>query len=122
LLFGSDWGTSISYRYFGRGKNWATYAATPAGDPPAYLPLHFEWNLRQVRSIEMSEDDRAKILGLNIARLCKINVKEYLRRKEERYGDEIRWDEIGVAWQSKTPWDEAEERLGPKGRVSAAGD
>jgi predicted TIM-barrel fold metal-dependent hydrolase len=119
LLFGSDWGTSISYRYFGRGKHFATYAATPAGDPPNYLPHHFEWNLRQVRSIDMSEDDRAKILGLNMARLCKIHVKAFLQEQEERYGDQIRWEDVTLRWESRTPWEPAEERLGPKGRAAA---
>ena len=95
LLFGSDWGASISYRYYGKDR---IYAATPAGDPPTSLPLHMDWNLRQVRAIEMSEDDRAKILGLNMARLCKFDVKALLRRKEERYGAQIGWDEISLRW------------------------
>lgn len=98
LLFGSDWGASISYRYFGRGRA-TTYAATPAGDPPHSLPLHMDWNLRQVRAIEMSEDDRAKILGMNMAKICKVDVKNILRAKEDRYGREIGWDQVKVRWE-----------------------
>ena len=95
LLFGSDWGTSISYQYYGQDR---TYAATPPGAPPTYLPLHMDWNLRQVMAIEMSEDDRAKILGLNMAKLCKVDVKGLMREKEERYGDQIQWDQVPAAW------------------------
>jgi len=96
LLFGSDWGASISYRYFGK-KN--TYAATPADEPPTSLPLHMDWNLRQIRAIEMSEEDRAKILGLNMAKICKLDIKKILRVKEERYGEQITWDEVKLRWQ-----------------------
>ncbi len=96
LLFGSDWGASISYRYYGKDK---AYAATPAGDPPTALPLHMDWNLRQIRAIEMSEDDRAKILGLNMARICGVDVKALMKEKEERYGDKISWDDVEVRWQ-----------------------
>lgn len=101
LLFGSDWGASISYRYYGQEK---TYAATPAEEPPTVLPLHMDWNLRQIQQIEMSEEDRELILGLNIARICKLDVKKLLQNKEERYGPQIRWEEIAVGWEpKKTP-------------------
>lgn len=96
LVFGSDWGASISYRYFGKGN---TYAATPAGDPPTLLPHHMDWNLRQIRAIEMSEDDRAKILGLNMAKICKLDLKAILAAKEERYGAQIGQDEIKLRWE-----------------------
>lgn len=96
VIFGSDWGASISYRYYGRNK---IYAATPTEDPPTSLPLHMDWNLRQIRAIEMSEDDRAKILGLNMARLCKLDVAGILKGKEERYGKQIGWGEVEVKWQ-----------------------
>jgi predicted TIM-barrel fold metal-dependent hydrolase len=95
LLFGSDWGASISYRHYGLGR---TYASTPPEEPPLSLPLHIDWNLKQVHGIEMSEDERAKILGLNMARICKLDVKRILTDKEERYGNQISWDDVSLRW------------------------
>ena len=66
ILFGSDYGTSISYTRVGD----KTIATTNV--PPTYLPDHFGWNLRQIDKIEMSEDDRNLILGLNAEKLFKI--------------------------------------------------
>ena len=66
ILFGSDYGASISYTRVG-DKTFAT-----ANVPPTYLPDHFAWNLRQINKIEMPEDDRNLILGLNAKRLFKI--------------------------------------------------
>ena len=63
LMFGSDYGTSISYTRVGD----KTFATTNV--PPTYLPDHFGWNLRQIDRIEMSEDDRNLILGLNAKKL-----------------------------------------------------
>jgi len=96
LLFGSDWGASISYRYFGKDK---VFAATPPTEPPTELPLHMDWNLRQVMAIEMPEEDRAKILGENMARICGIDAREIQRKKEERYGRRIEWEEVELRWQ-----------------------
>ncbi len=97
LIFGSDWGASIAYKYYGTEKT--TYAATTWDAPPTELPLHMDWNLRQVHAIDMSEDDRAKILGLNMARICKLDIKSLMRAKEERYGDPIEWDDVPLKWQ-----------------------
>ncbi len=99
LLFGSDWGASIAYKYYGRERT--TYAATTWDDPPTDLPLHMDWNLRQIHAIDMSEDDRAKILGLNMARICGLDVKTLMRQKEARYGDQISWDDISIRWSRR---------------------
>ncbi len=40
LLFGSDWGASISYHYYGKGTT--IYASTPPLEPPTELPLHID--------------------------------------------------------------------------------
>jgi len=63
ILFGSDYGASIGYTRVGD----KTFATTNV--PPTYLPDHFGWNLRQIDKIEMSEDDRNLILGLNAKKL-----------------------------------------------------
>ncbi|MBW2367654.1 MAG: amidohydrolase family protein [Deltaproteobacteria bacterium] len=96
LLFGSDWGVSISYQPYGKGN---IYAATPPENPPNTLPMHMDWNLRQIYAIEMSEEDRAKILGLNMAKICKLDIKAIMARKEDRYGDRISWNEIDTYWE-----------------------
>ncbi len=98
LIYGSDWGTSISYQYYGKDK---TYASTPPNHPPHNLPLHMDWNLRQVRAIEMPEDERAKILGLNMARICGVDTKAVLAAKEARYGEQIAWSQVETAWDGK---------------------
>lgn len=85
LIFGSDFGASISYRRVGD----KVYAVTPAEEPPTELPLHQDWALRQIRAIEMPEEDRAKILGLNLAKLCKLDVKRIIKNKESKYGEAI---------------------------------
>jgi hypothetical protein len=95
MLFGSDWGASISYNFYGKDK---IYAATPPEEPPTTLPLHMDWNLRQIMQIDMPEEDRALILGLNMARICKLDVKEIMKKKEARHGNQIQWDEITVRW------------------------
>lgn len=76
LIFGSDWGTSISYYRYGH----KVVPATPAKNPPRTLVLHEDWALRQIWKIEMPEEDRAKILGLNLARVCGIDVDARLSR------------------------------------------
>lgn len=96
---GSDWGASISYHYYGEGTT--IYASTPPTEPPTELPLHIDWNLRQVMGLEISEEDRAKILGLNTARLCKLDTAELQKQKEDRYGEQISWDEVSLRWSSK---------------------
>jgi predicted TIM-barrel fold metal-dependent hydrolase len=98
LLYGSDWGASISYRAYGRDKT-QIYAATPSADPPRSLPLHIDWNLRQVMSVEMPEEDREKILGMNMAKICKLDIKTILREKEDKYGQEIEWKEVPKPWE-----------------------
>jgi predicted TIM-barrel fold metal-dependent hydrolase len=95
MLFGSDWGASVSYRYYGQDR---VFAATPPSEPPTVLPLHIDWNLRQLLAIEMPEEDRAKVLGENMARLCGIDIAEIQRRKEARYGERIDWEEIELRW------------------------
>jgi len=98
LIFGSDWGASIHYRRVGD----RTYAIAPPGEPPRILSLHQDWALRQINAIEMPEEDRAKILGLNMARLCKIDVNAILRkRQEERYGPQIPLEEVPeeLSWE-----------------------
>lgn len=96
LVFGSDWGASISYQFYGKDK---IYAATPPEEPPTVLPLHMDWNLRQIMQIDMPEEDRALILGLNMARICKLNIKEIMKKKESRHGEQIQWNEITVRWE-----------------------
>ncbi len=71
ILYGSDYGTSISYSRI----NERTYATTHY--PPKYLPDHFGWNLRQVQLIDMPEDDRNLILGLNAAKVFKLDLKAF---------------------------------------------
>lgn len=98
-----DWGASISYHYF--GKDTTIYASTPPLEPPTELPLHIDWNLRQVMGLEISEEDRARILGLNMARLCKLDAAKLQEQKEARYGEQISWDEVSLKW---SPEDEAQ--------------
>ena len=98
LVFGSDFGASMSYKRI-EGK---TYSVTPPEFPPQTLSMHQDWCLRQIMQIEMPEEDRAKILGLNMARLCKIDVEARLgTRMEERYGPAIRPDEapVDLSWE-----------------------
>ena len=101
LVFGTDWGASISYhRVEGR-----VYAGTPADRPPRTLVLHQDWATRQMNKIEMPEEHRAKILGLNMARLCKIDVESLLRAEQERcYGPQILIEDVPVdaAWDTKS--------------------
>jgi predicted TIM-barrel fold metal-dependent hydrolase len=85
LVFGSDWGASISYHRV-EGK---VYAGTPFGKPPKTLVHHQDWATRQMDKIEMPEEDRAKILGLNLAKLCKIDVEKRLWAEQEKYGPQI---------------------------------
>jgi len=110
LVFGTDWGASISYhRVDGLAPHHAgtkVFAGTPVADPPRSLVLHQDWAMRQLRSIEMPEEHRAMILGLNMARLCGIDVMGRLEDEQERrYGPEIsfdqapldlRWDRAGL--------------------------
>jgi predicted TIM-barrel fold metal-dependent hydrolase len=101
LIFGSDFGASIAYRRI-EGR---TYAVTPPEQPPQTLALHQDWCLRQIMQIEMPEDDRAKILGLNMARLCRIDVEARLRRQmDERYGPPIRPEDapVDLGWETVT--------------------
>ena len=86
LVFGSDWGASISYHRV-EGK---VYAGTPFGKPPKTLVHHQDWATRQIDKIEMPEEDRAKILGLNLAKLCKIDVEKRLWAEQEKYGKQIK--------------------------------
>ena len=51
--------------------------------------------------LEISEEDRAEILGLNMARLYKLEVAELQRQKEDRYGKQISWDEVSIKWSSE---------------------
>jgi predicted TIM-barrel fold metal-dependent hydrolase len=113
LVFGSDWGASIPYHRIdglaaGRGGS-RVFAGTPAGDPPRTLVLHEDWALRQLHRIELPEEHRAMILGLNMARLCGIDVDARLREQQEaRYGPQIRDDEA----PEDLSWDTSVQRAG----------
>jgi predicted TIM-barrel fold metal-dependent hydrolase len=99
LVFGTDWGASISYHRM-EGK---VYPGTPAVNPPRTLVHHQDWAMRQMSKIEMTEEDRAHILGLNLARLCKIDVGALLSSEQEkRYGPEIPLESVPVdtKWES----------------------
>ncbi len=50
--------------------------------------------------LEISEEDGAKILGLNMARLCRLDAAKLQEQKEARYGEQISWDEVGLRWSS----------------------
>ena len=101
LVFGTDWGASISYhRVEGlehdhpHGK---VFAATPVNDPPRTLILHEDWALRQMNKIEMSEEHRAMILELNMARLCEIDVDRRLwEEQDRRYGPQLSNEEVPI--------------------------
>jgi predicted TIM-barrel fold metal-dependent hydrolase len=71
ILYGSDYGTSISYSRIGD----RTYATTHI--PPKYLPDHFGWNIRQIQLLDIPEDDRNQILGLNAAKIFKLDLKKF---------------------------------------------
>ena len=106
LVFGTDWGASISYhrvegleQHHPHGK---VFAATPVNDPPRTLILHEDWALRQMNKIEMSEEHRAMILGLNMARLCGIDVDRRLwEEQDRRYGPQLSNEEapIDTGWE-----------------------
>jgi len=64
-------------------------------EPPRTLILHEDWALRQMKKIERSEEHRAMILGLNMARLCGIDVDQRLWEEQaRRYGPQLRNDEV----------------------------
>jgi predicted TIM-barrel fold metal-dependent hydrolase len=114
LVFGTDWGASISYHrvdgiephlHDGRGK---VYAGTPFHDPPRTLILHEDWALRQMNKIEMPEEHRAMILGLNMARLCGIDVDKRLwEEQEKKYGPQISSEGLRNDWEAERKGSEA---------------
>ncbi|MGA2466823.1 MAG: amidohydrolase family protein [Thermodesulfobacteriota bacterium] len=81
LIFGSDFGASHSYQRLADGK---VYGVWP-NKPPTHLVHHMAWGLEQIHKVEMPEEHREMILGLNIARLCKIDVKKRLREERKKY-------------------------------------
>lgn len=78
MIFGSDYGASFTYATAG-GRSFGYWPH----EPPRRLPEHLAWNLRQLHKVEMPEEDRDKILGLNIARLTGLDVKSYVLRRQE---------------------------------------
>jgi predicted TIM-barrel fold metal-dependent hydrolase len=120
LVWGTDWGASIPYHrvdglephvHRGQGK---VYAGTPFHQPPRKLILHQDWALRQMRRIEMPEEHRAMILGLNMATLCGINVEARLKEDQERrYGPPIKAEHLHNDWEAaRTSWERAQPRAG----------
>lgn len=39
--------------------------------------------------------DNARALLADMARLCKLDLAELQKQKEDRYGEQISWDELG---------------------------
>jgi predicted TIM-barrel fold metal-dependent hydrolase len=105
LVFGTDWGASISYhRVDGLAHahgGTKVFAATPANDPPRTLVLHEDWAMRQMNKIEMPEEHRSMILGINMARLCGIEVEKRLWEEQNQYGPQISNDDVSI----DTSWD-----------------
>ena len=100
MVFGSDYGASISYRRV-EGE---VRSVTVSNEPPKTLQMHQDFALRQIRQIEMPENERAMILGLNMARLCRIDLNVLLKRiQEERYGSAIAVQETQDEWPPDEP-------------------
>lgn len=83
ITFGSDFGASYTYERLADGRVYAIWTK-----PPWHLAYHTAWSLEQIYKVDMPAKDRAKILGLNTAKLCKIDVKQYLREQEKKYASE----------------------------------
>ncbi|MDA4130612.1 MAG: amidohydrolase family protein [Thaumarchaeota archaeon] len=75
IMYGSDWGASVEYFVDPRNRNRSYAAQDPHKGPPKFLVDHFKWNLDQVNNIRMTEDDRALILGENVAKLFGLKKK-----------------------------------------------
>src|SRR5258708_18933535 len=70
-------------------------------DPDLDVPI--DENLRKMNKIEMPEEHRAMILGLNMAGLCGIDVDQRLWEEQaRRYGPQLRNDEVPIdtGWES----------------------
>ena len=103
LIFGSDWGASISYFRVHGPTGDRTYAGTPPDAQPKDLIMHQDWAVRQLHQIDMPPNDRAKILGLNLAKLIGLNVRERLESKYlEKYGSQIPNEMVAIdrSWES----------------------
>jgi predicted TIM-barrel fold metal-dependent hydrolase len=83
MCWGSDFGASYTYKRLEDGRTYAIWTK-----PPMELAYHVEWSLEQINRVNMPGEDRAKILGLNAARLCKVDVKRKLLEQEKKYGSE----------------------------------
>jgi predicted TIM-barrel fold metal-dependent hydrolase len=81
LIFGSDFGASYTYQRLADGK---VYGVWPKR-PPTHLVHHMAWAIEQIYKVDMPEDHREMILGLNIARLCKIDLKKRLKEERKKY-------------------------------------
>jgi len=77
MIFGTDFGASFTYERIGD----KTYPHWPS-TPPSRLPEHLAWNWNQIQKIDIPEEDRDKILGLNMAKLIKMDVKERILAKQ----------------------------------------